>query len=119
MTRAPLPQPDRRQRRHLIAEVVRERGGPEGVAEIFGVSEQTVWMACREHGVRWARRPPRQAEKAFRILADLQNTGDPIADVARRRMVSQQRVSEVLRLARENGIRVRDNGPEAGRKGQR
>jgi transposase-like protein len=103
-----LPHSERRRRRELIARVVAERGGVDGVAELFGVSEGTVYQACHERGVRYARRTSRVPVRAMTILATLLN--DPAAsmsEVARRHLVSPQRVREVVVMARECGIRVR------------
>lgn len=98
---------ERAERRRRIADYCRTHTWPEAAQE-FGVSHNTAREACKVHGVEPVRMPHMEPVRpaTMSILAALQNEpGRSLADVASAHGISRQRVQEILRRARDAGMR--------------
>lgn len=85
----------RLKRRQLMAQALRDGETAMDVAEMFGVSIGTVYIAAREHGVAVTRRPTFKAASRRRIAETMLRCGTPQADIARRLGISRQRVHQI------------------------
>lgn len=91
---------DRRARRKLIAEQVRNGKSVKDVAKEHGVGHSSIYSACREHGVKINRE---MSLRTFDILKQLLD-GKTFHAVADNVGVSKARVWLVAKMAREAGI---------------
>ena len=118
-----MTHPERAARRQAIAEYVRQtKCTVDEAATIFGVTVSTVAGACRAHGVKPAAKSRGLQPNTFKILADLFDATLTVDDIADRRGVTKQRVSQVFVQALKAGIPIprRTKSPElASRNGTR
>ena len=118
-----MTHPERAARRLAIAEYVRETGCTvDEAAKRFGVTVSTAAGACRDHGVKAAAKSRGLQPNTLKILADLFDATSTIDEIADRRGVTKQRVSQVFVQALKAGIPIprRTKSPEfAGRNGTR
>lgn len=101
---------ERRKRRILISEAIREGASKQEVCERFQVSSTTVDIACRQYKKR--PRPSlshREARKRREEIAAAVKSGEPIGEIAHRYKTS---VALVYSACAEFGIRL----PRAGAK---
>jgi len=76
-------------------------------AEAHGVSTQTVWSACREHGVATPSYSRQTIGRALRVVARWIDGMTP-REAGNAEGMSRQHAHWVCRLAREAGIRRRE-----------
>lgn len=97
---------ERRLRRAEMAEMVRSGAKFGEVASRFGCSRATVGDACCENDVLPAQgRSNGLSRSTYHVLAALQNTDESTRSIADRFRISQQRVHEILTVARNAGIK--------------
>jgi uncharacterized protein (DUF433 family) len=90
-------------RRREIAEFVRQGGGTAAAAKKFGVTIQSVRLACREFGVPIV---ARCSSTVYAVIAELQQ-GGTITIVADKLGITRQRVSFVRKKCLEYGISLK------------
>ena len=103
----PMTHEERRARRKEMADTVALGKMPYEVAAEYGCSLQNVREACRIFGVKM--RPmlgSTQKFNSYKLLAELINTKDSFAELARKHNCTRQNVFHLYTKAREAGILV-------------
>ena len=97
---------EREIRRQKIAAAIRAGSPVAEVMATYGVSKTTLATACEENGVKLPRPKPHGLyPSTYAAIAQLQNTDDPISEIAKRTRHERQRVDEILATAVEKEVR--------------
>ena len=91
----------RAQRRKEIAEFIQKTNDIHKAATEFGVSVNTVYMACKENGIA-----PRKHQRIrqLEIVASLMKDGARQIDIAEQHGVSKQYINQVYKECKRLGI---------------
>ena len=97
---------EREIRRQKIAASVKSGLPIAEVMALYGVSKTTLATACQENNVKLPRPKPHGLyPSTYAAIAQLQNTDDPIAEIAKRTRHDRSRVDEILKTAVAKDVR--------------
>lgn len=96
---------DRAERRLAIAMEIKSGADLFEVAGRHGVSPATASIACRQHCVQVPRQPYPGRLNVYNVLAQLQNTNDKHAKIAKDNKTDQPRVFVIHKEAVEAGMK--------------
>ncbi len=96
---------EREIRRQKIAADVKAGTPVAEVMAAHGVSKTTVATACQQNDVKLPRPKPNGLyPSTYAAIAQLQNTDDPISEIAKRTRHDRSRVDEILKTAVSKGV---------------
>ncbi len=74
------------------------------LAEEHGVQASYIATICRDTGVRFGALKPNKIKWAFGIVGDYNKTGDKVELIAKRHRTTADRVKEILKIAKNEGV---------------
>ena len=111
-----LTHKDRADRRKSMADMVRSGVAPQEVAKKTKVTLATVFLACKENGLKIEKKSNVGNEKfsAYDVISALVNTRKKPLAIAEEFGISRQRISQIMIKARKAGIQMpmRKNGTD-------